>query len=202
MIEGDLMARDPGLAHSQLFSGLSPDELEVVLERMRPREFAPGEQLCAAGDPSDRMWLITSGLVNWSAGTTAGGGEIELRMRKGDVIGAQDAITGAERTATVAASTITPVLELDASDLLELAARFPQILINVVQTHASGYSGECAQHGAVQRQRSQQLQPRRGNRRDLGTVAEGVVSTLVAAARTASPRPVTVLDRSLRSPAL
>ena len=112
------MARDPGLAHSQLFSGLSPAELEVVLERMRPREFAPGEQLCAAGDPSDRIWLITGGLVNWRAGTTAGGGEIELRMRKGDVIGAQDAITGAERTATVAASTITHVLELDASDLL------------------------------------------------------------------------------------
>ena len=108
------MARDASLGGSRLFEGLSDDELEVVAARMRPRQFEPGEQLCEAGDPSDRIWLITGGLVNWTAGTTAGGGEIELRMRKGDVIGAQDAITGAERTATVSASTITDTLELDA----------------------------------------------------------------------------------------
>src|ERR1700749_5229375 len=125
------MARDASLGGSRLFEGLSDDELEGVAASMPPRQFRPGEQLCAAGDPSDRIWVITGGLVIWTAGTTAGGGEIELRMRKGDVIGAQDAITGAERTATVAASTITDTLELDAHDLLELAERFPRILINV-----------------------------------------------------------------------
>ena len=95
------MARDPSLGGSRLFEGLSDEQLEVVAAHMRPQQFAPGEQLCAAGDASDRIWLITGGLVIWTAGTTAGGGEIELRMRKGDVIGAQDAITGTERTATV-----------------------------------------------------------------------------------------------------
>ena len=95
------MARDGSLGGSRLFEGLTDEQLEVVVSRMRRRQFVPGEQLCAAGDPSDRIWLITGGLVIWTAGTTAGGGEIELRMRKGDVIGAQDAITGTERTATV-----------------------------------------------------------------------------------------------------
>jgi NTE family protein len=192
------MARDPGLAQSQLFSGLSPDELEVVLERMRPRQLAPGEQLCAAGDPSDRIWLITGGLVNWTAGTTAGGGEIELRMRKGDVIGAQDAITGTERTATVAASTITEVLELDASDLLELAARFPRILINVIQTQRERLFRASARSAALF---SASVRSSSNRGEEIGVISgpslRGVVSTLVAAARTASPRPVTVLDRSL-----
>ena len=192
------MARDPGLAQSQLFSGLSPDQLEVVLERMRPRQLAPGEQLCTAGDPSDRIWLITGGLVNWSAGTTAGGGEIELRMRKGDVIGAQDAITGTERTATVAASTITQVLELDASDLLELAARFPRILINVIQTQRERLFRASARSAALF-SASVRSSSQRGE--EIGIIAgpslKAVVPRLVAAARTASPRPVTVLDRSL-----
>ena len=94
----------------------------------------PASSFARAGDASDRIWLITGGLVIWTAGTTAGGGEIELRMRKGDVIGAQDAITGTERTATVSASTITDTLELDTPDLLELADRFPRILINVIHT--------------------------------------------------------------------
>ena len=192
------MARDPALAQSALFEGLAPEELEAVRERMRPREFASGEQLCAAGDPSDRIWLITSGLVNWRAGTTAGGGEIELRMRKGDVIGAQDAITGAERTATVAASTITHTLELDASDLLELASRFPRILINVVQTQRERLFRASARSAALF-SASVRSSSQRGE--EIGVIAgpsmKGVLPRLIAAARTASPRPVSVLDRSL-----
>jgi len=80
------MSLPSSLVRSQLFAGLSGTDLEAVSERMRPRQFAPGEQVCTAGEPSDRIWLITEGLVQWVAGTTAGGGEIELRMRKGDVI--------------------------------------------------------------------------------------------------------------------
>ena len=192
------MARDPALAQSQLFEGLSAHELEVVRERMRARKFAPNEQLCAAGDPSDRIWLITAGLVHWRAGTTAGGGEIELRMRKGDVIGAQDAITGAERTASVEASTITDTLELDASDLLELAERFPRILINVIQTQRERLFRASARSAALF-SASARSSSQRGE--EIGIVAgpslKGVIPRLAAAARTASPRPVTVLDRSL-----
>jgi predicted acylesterase/phospholipase RssA/CRP-like cAMP-binding protein len=192
------MARDPALAQSQLFEGLTPDELEVVRERMHLRQFAPGEQLCEAGDPSDRIWLITAGLVQWRAGTTAGGGEIELRMRKGDVIGAQDAITGAERTATVAAKTITETLELKANDLLELAARFPRILINVIQTQRERLFRASARSAALF-SASVRSSSQRGE--EIGVIAgpslRGVVPRIVTAARTASPRPVTVLDRSL-----
>jgi NTE family protein len=192
------MARDPSLGGSPLFDGLTPDQLEVVASRMRPRQFAPGDQLCAAGDASDRIWLITGGLVIWTAGTTAGGGEIELRMRKGDVIGAQDAITGAERTATVSASTITDTLELDASDLLELAGEFPRILINVIQTQRERLFRASARSAALF---SASVRSSSNRGEEIGVVAgpslKGVVSRLVATARTASPRPVTVLDRSL-----
>jgi NTE family protein len=192
------MARDPKLAGSQLFDGLTNGELEAVAGRMRPRRFAPGEQLCAAGDPSDRIWLITGGLVIWSAGTTAGGGEIELRMRKGDVIGAQDAITGTERTATVSASTITDTLELDATDLLELAGRFPRILINVIQTQRERLFRASARSAALF-SASVRSSSTRGE--EIGLIAgpslKGVIPGLVAAARMASAQPVTVADRSL-----
>jgi predicted acylesterase/phospholipase RssA/CRP-like cAMP-binding protein len=192
------MARDPKLAGSRLFEGLTEEELDVVAARMRPHQFAPGEQLCAAGDPSDRIWLITGGLVIWSAGTTAGGGEIELRMRKGDVIGAQDAITGTERTATVSASTITNTLELDASDLLELAGRFPRILINVIQTQRERLFRASARSAALF-SASVRSSSTRGE--EIGLIAgpslKGVIPGLVAAARMASAQPVTVADRSL-----
>src|SRR5687767_9729407 len=127
------MARDAALDRSPLFEGLDDDELDIVAEHMRPRQLEPDEQLCSAGDPSDRIWLITGGLVSWNASITAGGEDVVLRMRKGDVIGAQDAITGSDRTATVVASMRTSTLELDADDLVSLARQFPQILINVIQ---------------------------------------------------------------------
>jgi NTE family protein len=192
------MTRNLTLGGSRLFEGLTDDELEIVAGRMRPRQFAPGERVCAAGEPSDRIWLITGGLVTWTAGTTAGGGEIELRMRKGDVIGAQDAITGTERTATVAASTITHALELDAAELLELAERFPRILINVIHTQRERLLRASA-HSAALFSATARSSSSRGE--EIGIIAgpslKGVVNQLIAAARMASPRPVTVADRSL-----
>jgi NTE family protein len=195
---GRIVARDLSLGGSRLFEGLTGDELDVVAAHMRPRQFAPGEQLCAAGDPSDRIWLITGGLVIWKAGTTAGGGEIELRMRKGDVIGAQDAITGTERTATVLATTITDTLELDAADLLELAGRFPRILINVIQTQRERLFRASA-HSAALFSASVRSSSTRGE--EIGLIAgpslTGVIGRVLAAARVASARGVSVLDRSL-----
>jgi NTE family protein len=193
------MSGHPVLARTQLFTGLTDDELELVAQRMRAREFSAGEQLCQAGEPSDRIWVITGGLVHWTAGTTAGGGEIELRMRKGDVIGAQDAITGTDRTATVVASTATPTLELDTEQLIELARRFPQILINVIQTQRERLFRASARSAALFSATARSTAAQRGE--EIGIVAgpslSGVVGPLVAAARSASPRPVSFVDRSL-----
>jgi NTE family protein len=193
------MARHPALARTQLFEGLTNDELAAVEQRMRPRDFATGEQLCTAGELSDRIWLITGGLVHWAAGTTASAGEIELRMRKGDVIGAQDAITGTQRTATVTASTKTTTLELDTEALVELARRFPQILINVIQTQRERLFRASARSAALFSASARSTSTARGE--EIGIVAgpslTGVVSRVVVAARSASPRPVTFIDRAL-----
>ncbi len=192
------MARDPALGRSNLFAGLDDQELDEVAARMVPRTFAAGEELCRTGEPSDRIWLITGGLVHWTAGTTAGGGEIELRMRKGDVIGAQDAITESERSATVVASTHTSTLELERAPLLELAQRFPRILVNVVQTQRERLFRASAQSAALF-SATARSSSNRGE--EIGIIAgpslKPVVNRLVTAARLASPRPVTVADRSL-----
>ena len=193
------MAHDAALARSPLFEGLADAELDIVAERMRPRQFEPDEQLCQAGDPSDRIWLITGGLVSWTASITAGGEDVVLRMRKGDVIGAQDAITGKERTATVVASMRTSTLELDADDLLGLARRFPQILINVVQTQRERLFRASARSAALFSGSVRSSASRGGE--EVGLVAgqslADVVAPLVAAAKMASTREVTFLDRSL-----
>ena len=128
------MAREALLPRSPLFSQLPEAELDALVDRMQPRQFAAGEELCRAGEPSDKVWLITAGLVLWLAPTTERAGDIALRLRKGDVIGAQDALTAEKRAATVVASLPTMTLELSAEDLTDVAQRHPQVLFNVIRT--------------------------------------------------------------------
>ncbi|MEA2297104.1 MAG: hypothetical protein QOF77_40 [Solirubrobacteraceae bacterium] len=183
------MARGTALARCPLFDGLTGPELDTVAERMLARRFEAGEQLCRAGEPCDRIWVITGGLVHWLAPTADGAGELVSRMRKGDVIGAQDVITGEDRLATVMASIPTSTLELTAGDLTELARRFPQILINLVRT----------QRERLSRANARSAEKERGEEIALvtGPSMVGAVGRVVAAARSASPRPLTFLDRRL-----
>jgi NTE family protein len=183
------MARGSSLARSPLFADLTPDELETIAERMRDRRFEAGEELCRAGEPPDRIWVITGGLVHWLVPTSAGEGELLARMRKGDVIGAQDVVTGEERLATVVASIPTSTLECDADAVIELARRFPQILINLARL----------QRERLFRANVRTAEKEHGEEIALvtGPSMVGAVGRIVAAAGTATPRPVTFLDRRL-----
>jgi NTE family protein len=181
------MARDPVLSRSPLFADLPDEELDALTARMKPRNFAAGEELCRAGEPSDHVWLITAGLVNWLAPTTARAGDIGLRLRKGDVIGAQDAITGEERSATVVASLPTSTLELSAEDLAEAAQRHPQVLFNIVRTLRERLSRASAQSAAEELGEEIGLVT--------GPSLKDAIGLIVGAADTATPRPVTYLDK-------
>jgi NTE family protein len=183
------MAQGSALARTQLFAGLSSLELDAVAARMRPRNFDSGERLCSAGDPVGQVWVITGGLVHWLAPTADGEGELVARMRKGDVIGAQDVITGEERLASVIASIPTSTLEIDAADLLELARHYPEILINIVRV----------QRERLFRANTRSAEKARGEEIALvtGPSLSAAVGRIIAAARTASARPLTFLDRRL-----
>ena len=183
------MARGSELARTPLFAELTPAELDAVAEPMRPRSFEAGEELCRAGQAPDGIWVITGGLVHWLVPTADGAGELAARMRKGDVIGAQDVITGEDRLATVVASIPTSTLELAAGELIELARRYPQILINLARL----------QRERLSRANARSAEKERGEEIALvtGPSMVGAVARIVAAARTATPRPVTFLDRRL-----
>ncbi len=180
----------PPLPPSALFAGLAESELRAIAEQMRPRAFAAGEQICAAGERSDRLWLITGGLVHVLAGSTdAAAGEVLARQRKGDVVGAQGAITGEPRTATVVAAIASSALELDAERFLALAQRFPAILINLIRIQSESLVRANARR--VERQRGEAVALLSGPA--MATTAARVASL----ARGASPRPVVWLDRRL-----
>lgn len=178
------------LPPSPLFAGLSEEELGAVAEQMHPRKFAAGERICAAGEASDRLWLITGGLVHILAGRAgAAAGEVVARQRKGDVVGAQGAVTGEPRTATVVAALPTVAMELDGERFLALAQRYPAILVNLIRIQSERLALANARRAEHERGETVAL---------LSSPALAATATRIAAlARRASPRPVIWLDRRL-----
>src|SRR5947209_5017103 len=96
------------LAEVPLFAGLSPEDLGELGGIMRERVFDAGEVVCRAGEPSDRLWVITRGLIHILSGSS-----VVARGRKGDVIGEIGVIGHSVRSATVVARVRTSALELD-----------------------------------------------------------------------------------------
>ncbi len=180
----------PPLPPTPLFAGLADAELQAVAEQMRPREFAAGEQICAAGEASDRLWLITGGLVHILAGhADAAAGEVVARQRKGDVVGAQGAVTGEPRTATVVAALPASAMELDAERFLALAQRYPAILVNLIRIQSERLV--IANARRVEHERGETVAL-------LSSPALAATATRVAElAKRVSPRPVIWLDRRL-----
>ena len=183
------MAAHPALALSPLFAGLDDGELDAVSEFMRPCSFEAGEEVCRSGDPADTIWVLTSGLVHWHAPTTEGAGGLLLRLRKGDPIGAQDAIAGEPRTATVVASIRATALEFDAADFAEMVRRYPEILLNIIRNQRQRLFRTNARAAEQEKSEEIGLIP--------GPSLMGLVGPLVAGARAATSRPVSILDRRL-----
>jgi predicted acylesterase/phospholipase RssA/CRP-like cAMP-binding protein len=181
------MAHVADLARSPLFEGLDGFALGLIARRVRPRAFAPGDLLCQAGEAGRRCWVITAGLVDVIDGGSQPAGTVIARQRTGATVGEIAAILNEPHAETVIASIPTTTLELGADELAELVDQFPQILVNAVR----GVHGRLARAHA------------RGTERELGeTVAlatgaslRRAAPSLLAAARAATPRGVTALDR-------
>jgi predicted acylesterase/phospholipase RssA/CRP-like cAMP-binding protein len=174
------------IARSRLFAGLSSAEFELVVSRAQTRSFEAGEALCQAGDPSDRCWILTAGLVDVLG---ADDGAVVARQRKGATIGEVATILGEQHHETVVASIRTTALELSAGDMAELVRRFPEILVNVLRT--------TQDHLAQARARSAERELGETVAVAAGQSLRGALARLVATAQITTPRSVTALDREL-----
>jgi NTE family protein len=184
-----LAADHSQLADTPLFAGLSAAQLSEIAAGMTPRLFEQGEHLYRVGDPSDRMWAITGGLVHViAAGGHHGSGDVVGRLRRGDTCGEVGVIVGEPRTEAAVARTSTSAVELGGGEFAELASREPRILTNMVRLMRSHLT-----------RAHERADSRRGEQVALA-FADSVAALrlpLVSAATRASPRPVMALDRDL-----
>jgi MFS family permease len=103
-----------------LFAGVSNAAVERALDRITPVPVAAGAAVVRQGEPADRFYIIESGSFAVRRAEVDGVERELRRLGPDEVFGELGLLTGAPRSATVAALTDGVVLALDHTDFLEL----------------------------------------------------------------------------------
>jgi len=116
------------LQRIKLFSGLSVDECQQVVKRMKRRDFPPNQIIVREGAPGNSMFFITAGLVEVRKKDPNTGIDFLLtEMGPGQNFGEMSLLTGKPRTATVSALQPTTCAVLEQKDFQELFMQYPKI---------------------------------------------------------------------------
>src|SRR5947209_2511437 len=119
------------LAAVALFSGVSPEILAELSERMRPRRLSRGQTLYFKGDPGDHLYVIETGEVKLVLTGADGQESILDVLRAGDYFGEMSLFDEQPRSADVVAVQPSQLLSLHRDDFRAMIERHPRIAFSV-----------------------------------------------------------------------
>ena len=141
---GGAPTEDPtyGILFQSPFAILSASSLADLLAVMHFREFEPGGNLIAQGDPAEFLLLMLNGNAFARVRNTPADRPPVGTFGPGDIVGEISLVTDEPRTADVIARTHVQSLQLAASDFHVLADRHPdlRLLLTEVVTERLGHS--------------------------------------------------------------
>ena len=110
-----------------LFEGFSEQELLAVMRGLKLLSFAPGDILVTEGAPGDSLFIITTGSVKAWVKDPKGHYLMVQELREGSFFGEISVLTGKPRTATITATGVCEVLELDKTTLDSITQQHPHV---------------------------------------------------------------------------
>jgi CRP/FNR family cyclic AMP-dependent transcriptional regulator len=123
-----------------LFQDLEEGEIQKVLNRTFPREFAAGAVIIQEGEPGDSLFIMETGEVEITKQLTLALDEdtpkervmIRLKAENGVYFGEMALLENETRSATVTALTDCSLLELHQKEFLELAEKNPAMGVKLL----------------------------------------------------------------------
>jgi CRP-like cAMP-binding protein len=100
------------LSNVELLRSLPPQDMEMLLESVKPSSFTPGEFIFHKGDEADGLYLIMEGEVEIIDQKDISGNTMAT-LKKGDSFGEMALLTGGPRYASAYASTAVTTLCVD-----------------------------------------------------------------------------------------
>jgi len=111
-----------------LFTGLNPEQREVLVLHFVLKTYQPGERIIREGDEADAVYFISEGEVEVSVR-----GRKISRLNAGDYFGEMALITGQPRSADVTALDYCKFATLSQRDFRRFLQRFPDIRKQMAQ---------------------------------------------------------------------
>jgi NTE family protein len=121
----------PDARDNDLLRGLTPQELELLLPELRPRQFKAGQTILHRGEPGDCLYVIESGLVCVLLPQRGGADTILAQLGPGQIFGEMAILMGQPRSAEVRALADTVTSSLSVAAFFKVAGRSPTVLLNI-----------------------------------------------------------------------
>jgi CRP-like cAMP-binding protein len=114
-----------------LFSDLGPENLSVLISNAKVLHFEPGKTVYRQNDPSDRLFVVASGLVSIA---TEGENGIEIaRLGENEFFGETALVSNELRLSTARALEPTSVLAVERKTMTELVQKDPRVLPTILR---------------------------------------------------------------------
>ncbi len=126
----------PSAARSPLFHGLAQAEAEEVLAAASTRALAAGELLFLQGDPVEALFVVESGMLKLSQLTPEGEEVVVRTVGTGAIVAGVAVLEKRSLPVSATALAASRVLVWSRPRIQALAARHPQLRLNVLQTIA------------------------------------------------------------------
>lgn len=129
---GRLRLQSLPLEQLDFTQGLDADELELLRSRLVPREFAPGETVCAEGEAADRLWLLARGSVSVRLVAPDGSSRRIASLAMGTVVGEMALLGTGRRSASVVADDEVFCYELAEAEFRSLLDEHPRLASKIL----------------------------------------------------------------------
>lgn len=120
------------LAHVPLFAGLSPGELDGLIQVARTRTLEARKELFHKGDEGSQVYLVIEGTLKALTTSDEGDDVVFTILGSGELIGEIAFLGSPVRTATVTALTDCELLGIDRRDFLAFLKGHPEASIKLL----------------------------------------------------------------------
>ena len=114
-----------------LFSRVPSRDLKHIVDRLRDEHFSPGQKIVTEGEPTGRMYIVTTGRAKVIVR-----GRTRNHLAAGALIGELSVFDRSPRSATIEAETDVTALSLSSVEFGALLEEQPSIATAVIRTLA------------------------------------------------------------------
>jgi diguanylate cyclase (GGDEF)-like protein len=120
------------LQNVYIFSSLSADEIENVVNHLHTITVKEGEAIFNEGDEGNELYIVKSGIVSTSIRLPDGGEKEIVEFKAGDFFGEMSIFEDAPRSATCLTKTESSLFRLHQKDFFHLINSFPSTAIKIM----------------------------------------------------------------------